>query len=346
MEIEKYIINLLHQKDCVVIPGLGGFVSEYNSADIHPVSHKFSPPSKKLAFNEQLQNGDSLLTDIIASAEKVSKKEAYEKLEDYVLRVKNQLNTSNFYELREVGRFFVNPEGKLEFEAFPYQNFLDESFGLSDMIFKPIERNTMKPRPAKKSATASEGAPENGEKPAIVKKKSSGLVFALIPLLLLAGAGGFVFVNKDNKSMQAYFPFTLLKHEATVAQTETTEATTPETPAETVQEASVAQTNPESETSWATPETSSEQPAADYNQTALSGTQGAYSIIVGSFSQKKNAEKLIRKIAKKGGNAILIETEPDLFRVSVAEYNEKQVAFEELEKFRSVYGNETWVKAN
>ena len=39
MDIVKYIVEILIEKEQVVIPGLGSFITEYNSAKIHPVDH-------------------------------------------------------------------------------------------------------------------------------------------------------------------------------------------------------------------------------------------------------------------------------------------------------------------
>ena len=49
MSISKYIIELLHKHDCVIIPGFGAFLTKYI-----PASHDnnvFSPPKKSLKFN-------------------------------------------------------------------------------------------------------------------------------------------------------------------------------------------------------------------------------------------------------------------------------------------------------
>ena len=72
MKLEQYISKLLYQYDCVIVPGLGGFVANYKSATIQPVQNTFSPPSKGISFNKNLNNNDGLLANFIAQEETVS----------------------------------------------------------------------------------------------------------------------------------------------------------------------------------------------------------------------------------------------------------------------------------
>ena len=62
MNIETYISDLLYRHDCVIIPGLGGIITNYRSAQIHPVSHKLQPPSKSIRFNLPLLGKKPQLT--------------------------------------------------------------------------------------------------------------------------------------------------------------------------------------------------------------------------------------------------------------------------------------------
>ncbi len=72
MDISLHISSLLFEHECVVVPGLGGFVSNYSPARIHPVQHLFQPPSKTILFNPELKNNDGLLAKFIAENEKTS----------------------------------------------------------------------------------------------------------------------------------------------------------------------------------------------------------------------------------------------------------------------------------
>ena len=84
MNIEVYIQALLFEHSCVVIPDLGGFITEHKSVEIHPITHRFTPPSKRIAFNEQLKVNDGLLANTIAREEGISMLDAYAKIKTFV----------------------------------------------------------------------------------------------------------------------------------------------------------------------------------------------------------------------------------------------------------------------
>ena len=83
MKLEQYISELLYQYDCVVVPGLGGFVANYKSATIQPIQNTFSPPSKSISFNKNLNANDGLLANLIAQKEGVIFDVAIKKIDYY-----------------------------------------------------------------------------------------------------------------------------------------------------------------------------------------------------------------------------------------------------------------------
>ncbi|PLX12181.1 MAG: SPOR domain-containing protein, partial [Marinilabiliales bacterium] len=66
MKIKNYIKELLFTNQGVVIPGLGGFVSDYEPAEFDVNENKFLPPSKKISFNTDYAYQDNLLTEFIS----------------------------------------------------------------------------------------------------------------------------------------------------------------------------------------------------------------------------------------------------------------------------------------
>lgn len=325
MEIEKHIFRMLHNVDCVIIPGFGGFVSQLIQADIHPVSNKFTPPAKKVVFNESLKKDDGALVHYISEKEDCSEEDAQKAISGFVGSIHQSLSMWGFFELKEVGRFLKKVDGKLEFESSPKQNLLDDSFGLPEMIFKPIERkNNMITRPAKKSETTDDYSDEFDNENR--SKKNFKILFALLPLVVILGLGAFLYVNKNNDSMKAKFPFSVFfgtENKEIVEETPVAEA--PE-----VIEEPVTIENPE------------------YHEVAISGKQANYSIIIGSFNNKKNADRLKSKIESQGDKALIIEPDDKsrFYRVSVAEFNDKEAAIQSVYQMRGKYGPDAWVMSN
>lgn len=146
-----YIFELLYAHDCVIFPGLGGFVTNYRPAKVHPVLHTFSPPAKELLFNPRLQANDGVLADYIARKESISYAEALEQLQIQALHINTLVNQSQRFDILNVGSLYKDPEGQLQFEASGELNFLLSSFGLGEFISPAIERDRkikhFEPRP-------------------------------------------------------------------------------------------------------------------------------------------------------------------------------------------------------
>ena len=64
--IEQVLKELLYKYNCVVIPNFGGIITHDASSQIHPIKNTFTPPSKRLAFNENLKENDGLLVSALA----------------------------------------------------------------------------------------------------------------------------------------------------------------------------------------------------------------------------------------------------------------------------------------
>lgn len=350
MEIEKYIVQLLFEEDCIIVPGFGGFITQYTASEIHPVTHRFIPPRKKIAFNENLAEEQSNLALWISEETAISLENVERSIAEFVNDLKAILGRTGFVEIKEVGRFFYNPEKNLEFEPLLKNNYLEESFGLPEFVFKPIDRNNMKSRPAAKKPARSISQDPDSEKK---KKRNLTPLIAILPLVVLLGAGAFVFVNKDNEAMKAKFPFSVLfsqkaepvaSLDSAAIEEEILLQDSLEVESVALEEGGVdnAITNTSAETSSeivANPE--------DY-EIAVSGNRGNYSVIIGSFGEKKNAEKLKQKLEQEGQPALIIQPAEgsNYYRVSVAEFNKKEAAMQGLETFRQKYGQEAWVMGN
>lgn len=334
MDVSVYIRQLLFNHECVIVPDFGAFITRQGSAEIHPVTHRFTPPFKDLAFNSSLKKNDGLLKNAIVTGEGISYDEASTSIEEFVESLESNLRGNGFTEIMNIGRFFYNVEGKLEFEPEQKVNFSEDSFGLGDFIFKPIENNKMEQanRPPQKLARKSEE--EKYLEHDTPKGPSAGKVLAIIiPILIILGTGSFFLIKKDNPggNNQSAFMSFLFGNEKVVEQ-EVSPAVKP------VVEAPVAEVP--AEAAPIVEET-------DFNQVAISGKQGRFSVIVGSFRKKRNAEKFMQKVNQKGEHTILVEPTAGSgnYRVSVAEYNEKAAALNGLEKYRQQY-QDAWLMLN
>ena len=61
IELAQHIEVLLLENDCVIVPGLGGFVAHYTPAVRVVEENIFLPPTRIIGFNPQLKMNDGLL---------------------------------------------------------------------------------------------------------------------------------------------------------------------------------------------------------------------------------------------------------------------------------------------
>ena len=54
IELERHIEILLLSNDCVIVPGLGGFMTHHIDARYDEQDNMFLPPLRTLGFNPQL----------------------------------------------------------------------------------------------------------------------------------------------------------------------------------------------------------------------------------------------------------------------------------------------------
>ncbi len=182
MKVAYYISELLFTNDCVVVPGFGGFVSNYAPAKIHPVNHTFYPPSKSVLFNSKLLSDDGLLLHTISISEGIAYHQAKQMVEDFTDNCLHRLNEGKSVKLERIGKIRKDDDGHFLFDPDTTVNYLEESFGLPSFMSPPVERTSMHKRMEKRFIDR-RPRPET----VVKSKKMHWASVALIPVLLLIG---------------------------------------------------------------------------------------------------------------------------------------------------------------
>jgi hypothetical protein len=114
--IDRHIEILLLENDCVIVPGLGGFVAHHITAKYDETECLFLPPYRTLGFNPQLKVNDSLLAQSFVEAYDIAFPEAMRQIEEEVEAIHRTLNNEGIIELNDLGKLRLTSEHKLEFE--------------------------------------------------------------------------------------------------------------------------------------------------------------------------------------------------------------------------------------
>jgi nucleoid DNA-binding protein len=143
MNLELYISQLLYRYQCVTIPGFGAFLTDIQSAQWNEASNGFYPPKKLISFNSFLKNNDGLLANHVAQNEKISYESALVSIENQVIKWKNDLQSANKISFKSIGEFNLNSEKNIVFTPYEQVNYLTSSFGLTSLIAPSIKREVI-----------------------------------------------------------------------------------------------------------------------------------------------------------------------------------------------------------
>jgi hypothetical protein len=219
VNIWTLVKNLLHKYNCVIVPGLGGFIAHQESAVIDPVSMVINPPSKHITFNAQLLLNDGLLVTQVADYLKIDYVDAIKIVEIEINNFNQLLKSKNQFQIDGLGDFTLNTSGSLLFTPKKNANFLINSFGLESVklnqssTFKSTkiiqtEKVLNKSNIADKKINLLNLGIENQNsktKPELVKNKKprrsrNGLTFTAIGtfLVLILGLNAYIFLQEGN----------------------------------------------------------------------------------------------------------------------------------------------------
>ncbi|MDR1707234.1 MAG: SPOR domain-containing protein [Prevotella sp.] len=110
-DIFKYLEYSLFVHNYVVIPGLGGFIINLDSA--YP-GVNIESPKFKVAFNPELNHDDGILVSYIVKDEKLSYNAASQRIKDFVKELKRDLQNDVVVSFG-FGRIFLDKERNISF---------------------------------------------------------------------------------------------------------------------------------------------------------------------------------------------------------------------------------------
>ena len=334
MKMETYISDLLYRHDCVIIPGLGGIITNYRSAQIHPVSHTLRPPSKSIRFNVNLQEDDGLLSNYVSSCESISFASAQSKIEHFVFSIQNDLEHKKEARLPKIGVLSVDINGIISFEPDLKVNYLPDAFGLEVIQSPAILR---KSKGIDLSKQIYQGAKSIQAQKTSFNWKVAAVLIPLIGLCTYVSFqqealsdkyANYAYLNPfKEKPAAVYIPRTMEVKEKTIELKETKITTTPKTVVETVK------VNTEVKAKKTIP-------APSVKTTLVSKS---FHLVAGCFSSKLNANNLVAKLKTEGFEASVIgQNENGLFRVAFQSYVNRELAVSEMKKLKDS-GKSTWL---
>ncbi len=130
-----HIEFLLHEHNCVIIPGLGGFVVNITYSYRDEIA-LYYPPVCDLVFNRELTYNDGLLAESFMKTYNITFESAMLKIEEAVSDVKQQLREKQSVDLNKLGSFILFEDNRFIYKT---GDFIRPTFfGLTKARLKPL----------------------------------------------------------------------------------------------------------------------------------------------------------------------------------------------------------------
>lgn len=355
-QLDIYIANLLYDYDCVVVPQLGGFVTNYRCARIDEKAGMAYPPGKDIRFNRNLTKNDGLLATAVARAEGITFEAANEVIHEAVEQTLTQMQGGQQVKFNKIGVLYFDDHRNIRFEPFNDHNFYRGSFGLEPFALPAISKKVeLAPKavvPEKKTTTETEEkeTPVIPIETAAVSPRRSNTVYkvAAATLLPFIGMSLYLGFTTNFKSPTEISVADLNPFAAKAAAIRTPAVFNPRTEWEIAENLT-----PDF---IAFPDQSIFQFSFDHNcidsigvwvnlkgaeialpvaPAVLKMSGGTYHVIGGCFGSQENAAKFIAQMAALGYQSEVLDQHKGLHRVRVASFDNYTEALQNLESLRS-----------
>lgn len=308
VDFAKYIKELLLLHDCVILPGLGGFVANYKPAEFNPARNTASPPSKHILFNHNLIHNDGLLYAYVSDVTDHGYKDVQDMALVYIDRIHKETRKGMKYVIDGLGYFYLDKERQIQFMEEAGNNFLLESYGLPFLQYREFEKFPKTETYHLLSPEANLLARQRRIRRWIYTTAAACLVAAVV--LVPIRKGYFDQAGIDIPTADSF------QKEQPVHAKPSPESKTPAVPDKIIQ--------------------------ASLNPTFM---EAEYHIVVGSFRDFGNARQLRNELVQRGHKARILCSDKGYFRVSAGTYSRHSEATGQLATVRMEYES-AWMLSN
>ena len=371
-ELSRHIEVLLLENDCVIVPGLGGFIAHNKAAEFKDSANIFCPPLRTIGFNPQLIINDGLLAQSYMQSYDTDFPDASRKIESVVSQIKDSLYKNGQAELDNIGTLYYTMAGTYGFEPYGNAFFSPSLYGLGSFSISPLSELASVKETAAEQRIVIETMPSSVESPKeknkqqhIIKRMAEhaiGIAAAIILFFVLSVPVENTYL--DNSSYASLGAETMLdairskslatsspdkadnaedmQQTATAGRRNNVNTLLP-VAVKTVKVEKAVKAEPAVVKKEMTAEAVKEQPNATVKKEAkaakevqksnTAGDKGLF-VIVASLPTMQDAEKELAKFKKQGYNDAKILTSDNRFRIALYSYTDKSQAYNKINELR------------
>lgn len=323
-ELSHHIICLLAENDCVILPGVGGFIARYKSANYIRNNKEFVSPQRVIGFNHALTMNDGLIVQSYMIKFGMNYPDASKLVDKDIERLQQEINKNGSVRLEGLGMLVRHAGGAYNFEISSPQIATPELYGLSNIL---VESKTVCTATSSASPIASavtEPATddwENGKKQTYsisirrsAAHKAAAIAAAILVSFLLSTPTGNVSKSElPQKAMIGVLDFP--------------------TNTKTDKKSSFNKTDAEKATT-----------EAKSSEEKFTSPPKPYTIVLASAVSEKNAKEFIAFLRKQGYKEAEIHKTPSMRRVIYSHFETEQEARAVLNKMSDKdFAAEAWI---
>lgn len=377
IELAKHIEVLLLENDCVIVPGLGGFIAHYRPSIYNEDTGTFCPPMRTIGFNPQLVMNDGLLVQSYMQAYNTDFPDATRKIEKTVSQMKDELYQRGQITLNNVGTLYYNMNGIYEFAPLQTGFFTPSLYGLEPFVPSPLRelpetaiRQTFRPEPVKEIVpqTADHQTPARIFPIRRWLKNAVAVAAAVILFFILSVPVENTYVSEANyASLDSYSLFDAIRNQSAAssvtaepqnntrhrsqaknnvntlrpASVRTEKVAPAKTKIQPKKEKSQTATTQPAPASKAEPKKQTVAPRPEASQVA--SREGCY-VIVASLPNAADAQREAQRLQGKGFKDAEVVESQGRYRISIAHYAQASDAYKKIQDLKKTAGFESaWV---
>lgn len=343
IEVAHYIEQLLLHHDCVIVPGLGGFVAQDCGASYVEEEAIFLPPYRSVSFNPCLTMNDGLLASEIAQRNGLSYAEAQQTIKQEVAIIHQTIRQKGKYNLSGIGQLHATSEASTyEFTPLPCGIAAPSLYGLDSFYIAPLQKIET-PTPAIEMVQPDKDTLTFKVRLNVIRYAAAVAVAAVFFFVCLAPLSTAMLSERSEANM-LHDLWAWVLHKQAQTPIETPQAIEPAVkpqPVQAKQQANaVTDTNaPTAEAPSA--ETSPQDPPADTKSLQADKApkdqleSGEFTIVVLSAIPEAGALQQVSKMQQAGFAQTLMYKTPKMIRVVYGRYATKEDAQQALRNIRT-----------
>lgn len=356
ISLARHIELLLLEHDCVIVPGLGGFIANYADATYTGNGENlYLPPYRTIGFNQQLQVNDGLLVQSYMSTYDTSYPFANLQMEQDLEKILHELDMKGMYELENLGVLKKGINNNISFIAQDASALTPALYGLYSYEILPLQ-HILQEREIERNmqAASSMGIANNELAPTNTKRRDLiirinrhwldfGISVAAAVVLFFCFSYPALnnISNETDTVVAAFTPMSKTDFQAPALTAEKSIARKVSTAPSAINHQKIQVAEPVKEQNSPT----AKHAAPEGAKTTTSAPK--YAIVLASYVSRTNAEEYIQKLAKSGLEEGRYVKEGKVSRILYSEFQTEVEAKAALHTLRqqSTEFAEAWILA-